>query len=218
MNIISIEGADGVGKSTIANLLYQKISENYPDFLTKLYHEPAYFTEEIYSTNINNLSNQKYLTLLFLISRKKLINNLVNNSQKDKENQILIFDRYIDSTVVYQVLLQRTIDFNNLIYIHKKLIFEENELPSLTFVLEADKQDIINRIQQKKGKKLFDGEIEKIELIQNLYKKLPLVFSDRIFFYFNTSKNSPNEIIDKMLRIIESKIVLPNRILKVTIF
>jgi len=197
MNIISIEGADGSGKSTISSILYNKLKSSGKN--VEKYHEPLFFTEEIYNTDI---SNSKYLFLLFLTSRKKLIQNI-----KSEKNKILIFDRYIDSTVVYQVLFEKVIDFNTFIHLHKEIIFEGKDLfPDITFILEANIDDLKKRIIQKNRSKLFDKS--NIEYIQDLYRKLPYLFSNRIFYFFNTSENSPEYVANQILKIINRKILI----------
>lgn len=204
MYIVSIEGVDGSGKTTVASLLFKELTKCFLDFVVELYHEPAFFTTEIYSTNIHN---SKYLTLLFLLSRRKLLQSI-----KKEKNKIIILDRYIDSTLVYQVLMQKVIDFRNFIYIHQKLIFDFSEFPDITFVLHANVKDIEKRIKEKQNHKLFDKE--NLQFIQDLYKKIAFIFSNRLFYFFDTSTTDANKIVEEMLKIIKTKIVIPYYISK----
>ncbi|MCS7243152.1 MAG: deoxynucleoside kinase [Candidatus Calescibacterium sp.] len=198
-SIISIEGADGTGKSTIADLLYHKMVNEFPYLNIEKYHEPMFFKDEIYNTNIND---SKYLFLLFLIARKKLI-KLIDNGQ----NKIVIMDRYIDSTFVYQALFQRVIDFDSLIYFHGQIVFENNSYlwPDITFILEADFEDIKKRIKKKNNSKLFDRL--QLDYIQSLYKILPIIFSNRIFYFFNTSCLTEEDVVQNMFDIVCRKIL-----------
>lgn len=205
MNIISIEGTDGTGKTTISKLLFQKLKENLSEKNIEIYKEPLFFKQEIFNTNIQNPS---YLLFLFLTSRTKLIQNLKIG------NKIIIMDRYIESTLVYQVLLQKIIDFETFLYLHQKIIFQNNNnfWPSLTFILEANTNDIKKRIKQKNNTKLFDNY--EIQTIQNLYKMIPHILSNRIFYFFNTSEKNPYTIVDEMIQIIKNKIIIPSTITK----
>ncbi|MCS7165379.1 MAG: deoxynucleoside kinase [Candidatus Calescibacterium sp.] len=196
-SIISIEGVDGSGKTTISNLLYQRISYSFPNLNIQKYHEPMFFNHEIYQTSIES---SRYLLLLFLTSRKKLIQQVNPN-----EGQLVIIDRYVDSTFVYQCLFQKAIDFETLMYLHEKIIFEDKLCywPDITFILEANSQDIKNRIKQKNNSKLFDNC--EIEHIMYLYRNLPLIFPNRVFYFFNTSNLSESKIVETMFEIIVKK-------------
>ncbi|MCS6956121.1 MAG: deoxynucleoside kinase [Candidatus Calescibacterium sp.] len=198
-SIVSIEGADGTGKSTIANLLYHKMVSEFSYLSVEKYHEPMFFEEEIYNSSIND---SKYLFLLFLVARKKLI-KLIDTRQ----NRIVIMDRYIDSTFVYQALFQRVVDFDSLVYFHQQIVFENNGYfwPDITFILEADLEDIKTRIKKKNNSKLFDGS--ELEYIQKLYKILPIIFSNRVFYFFNTSVLTKEDVVQNMFDIICKKIL-----------
>lgn len=198
MNIISFEGTEGVGKTTICNLLIKKINQQFGNSKkVQYYREPMFLREEIFS---NNIENYEYLLLLFLASRKKLLQQL------DPHSDLIIIDRYIDSTLIYQILLpyykknkQTTIDIKLFLDIQKKIIFENNSefLPTITFVLEADIEDL----KKRKIEKSFDNVDDQI--IQNLYKLLPYIYPNRIFHYFNTSRNSPEEITSKIMEVLQ---------------
>ncbi|MEN3015375.1 MAG: deoxynucleoside kinase [bacterium] len=203
MNILAIEGVDGSGKSTICQKLYERLSTLYPYLKIQKYSEPYFLKEYIYSTPIQQGT---HLLLLFLTSRKMLLSNILSNFQNQKPD-IILMDRYIDSTLVYQVLLQKAIDFETFTQIHQKIIFDNLDLyPSLTFILEADPEDIKERIRQKNHKKMFDTY--QPEQIMQLYRLLPLIIPDRLFFFFNTSRLSVDEVISKMIKIIVDKIIL----------
>jgi len=202
MNIISFEGPEGVGKTTISKALIEKISiekasiKKLENFSIEYYREPMFFREEIFA---NNIMNYEYLFLLFSVSRKKML------QQINKNANLIIIDRYIDSTLVYQFLLpfykkntSEHFDLSLFFKVNKELVFgnDENFFPLITFILEAEIDDLRKRNVQKSFDKVDD------KIIQDLYRLLPYIYPNRIFYYFNTSLQSKDEIVEKIMEVL----------------
>lgn len=105
--IIEIEGTNGAGKTTLSKMLYENLkSKGYP---VELVREPggSYKAEKIRELAVIDDGTSKLGELtgffLFMASRAQLI---FDKAEKDlADGKILIYDRYEDSTRVYQGIL-----------------------------------------------------------------------------------------------------------------
>lgn len=105
--IIEIEGTNGAGKTTLSKMLYKDLkSKGYP---VELVREPggSYKAEKIRELAVIDDGTSKLGELtgffLFMASRAQLI---FDKAEKDlADGKILIYDRYEDSTRVYQGIL-----------------------------------------------------------------------------------------------------------------
>lgn len=105
--IIEIEGTNGAGKTTLTKMLYKDLkSKGYP---VELVREPggSYKAEKIRELAVIDDGTSKLGELtgffLFMASRAQLI---FDKAEKDlADGKILIYDRYEDSTRVYQGIL-----------------------------------------------------------------------------------------------------------------
>ena len=101
---ITFEGIDGSGKSTQANFLKNQLQNDGYDVI--LLREPGgtIISEKIRDLVLNHrASSVSPLTeaLLIASSRYQLVNEIILPALK--KNTIVICDRYIDSTIAYQV-------------------------------------------------------------------------------------------------------------------
>ncbi|MBR3685556.1 MAG: dTMP kinase [Clostridia bacterium] len=132
---ITVEGCEGVGKSTQLRLL-------------KDYFEregiPAVFTREPGGTpvaeKIRGVLLDKNLTMaprieaeLFAVSRMEHINNLIKPSLE--EGKVVVCDRYIDSSLAYQGVA-RNLDIDNVYEINSYA--RDNCMPDLTIFIDMD--------------------------------------------------------------------------------
>lgn len=214
LDIIAFEGVDGVGKTTIMSVVYQKLLNYINDNNQKIlrYAEPSYFKELIEELKEDNIS----LLLLFLLSRRKLLQNIKKEIEREKKPILVLLDRYIDSTIVYQILYNK-LDLKTFLQFQDIIFFEnQNNYPLITFIFKAEINEIIKRIKLKTNKFLFDKdlEIKRIELIQDLYLKLPQIFANRVFYIIDTTNETIESISNKVFDIIKTKILINNIINK----
>ncbi len=214
LDIISFEGVDGVGKTTIMSAVYKKLLNYLKNNNQKIlsYHEPYYFKELLEELKEDNIS----LLLLFLLSRRKLLQNIKKEIEKEKKSTLVLLDRYIDSTIVYQILYNK-LDLKTFLQFQDIIFFEnQNNYPLITFIFKAEINEIIKRINLKSNKFLFDKdlEIKRLELIQDLYLKLPQIFANRVFYIIDTTNEPIESISNKVFNIIKTKILINNIINK----
>ncbi len=207
---ISFEGPEGSGKSTISNKIYEWLidliknkSINFSGVLKT--REPGgynnKFCEDIRKIILSDEYEISNLTeaLLFAASRSQHINDTIIPALE--KNEIVVCDRYIDSSYVYQGL-SSTLGIDKIITINE--IATSKLLPDLTLILMVDAKIGLNRI------KINNREINKIDLkpleyhkkIEKYYHDLKKYdFSNRIV-YIDANIDSIDTILDNCKEVI----------------
>ena len=145
---ISFEGNDGAGKSTQAQILKKKLSRM--GFTVCLFREPGGtdISEKIRDIILDNENyKMKSMTeaLLYAASRCQLVNEKILPALKS--GQIVICDRFVDSSLVYQGI-GRNLGIDT---IEKINSYATGGLrPDLTFFLHLDPDEGIKRKQEEK--------------------------------------------------------------------
>ena len=156
---ISFEGIEGSGKSYQIKRLYNNIKKKrLPVILTR---EPGgtRSAEKIRRLILNDYfdpdSEEKFDrytdTLLYLAARNEHIINKIKPAIVDKK--IIICDRFIDSTMAYQVY-GKGVNKNLVDLVHKYIL--GNIIPDLTFILKVDISVALRRLEKRKIKNRYD--------------------------------------------------------------
>ena len=161
---VSIEGFDGVGKTTQANLLNEYLKNE--GIKSILVREPggtsvAEKIREILITD-SELSPITEL-LLFESARSDLVNKLIR--EKLKNDFIVITDRYLDSTLAYQGY-GRNIDKSIINELNK--FSTDNLYPDITFLLDLNVEEANKRTKKRKDTSNKD-QILKFENEENIF-------------------------------------------------
>ena len=182
---IVFEGIEGTGKSyqikKLTNKLY-KLKYN-----VKNTREPggSHLSEKIRNLifdkkNINFDDVTDYYQML--ASRNEHIKTTIKNAIKKK--QILICDRFVDSTYAYQIVgkkIKKSVNEINKKYILGKL------KPDMTIVLKANMKTVFSRLKKRKNKNKFD------KLNESFYTKIQRTFikksNNKNYYLFDTSNN-----------------------------
>ncbi|WP_370930830.1 dTMP kinase [Bartonella sp. DGB1] len=194
---ISLEGGDGVGKSTIAKLLFEYFNENnYPCTLTR---EPGgtigaeAIRDFILQEKTHNYGKMAEI-LLFSAARIDHIEELIKPRLSDGE--IVICDRFTDSTLVYQS------DDN----ISETFIENINDIttdgivPDITFLLDIPAELAYERRKNRYGSK-DQFENQSLEIHENRrekYLNLAEKYNKRIYVIDATEET------DKILETIKA--------------
>ena len=194
---IAIEGIDGSGKTTIANLLYNELSKKYNKII--LMKEPydkdlsKKIKEIILKEHEKNLDYGYLLALLFTADRS--IKN-IDLKKYLNDGYIIISDRSIYSSFSYQILYEG-IDIEWLKCVSKYII-----KPDITFVLDIDPKIAMERINSR-GKSITSYEnIEFLKKVRENFLKLKEIFPEDNIIYINGEEKS-EDILNKILNIIE---------------
>ena len=150
--LIVIEGIDGAGKTTQAEILLEKLKEKGLD--TACYREPS---ESKWGRDIkrkaalpDSISPEEELDLFLKDRRENIEKNLKPGLD---EKKIIVLDRYYYSTIAYQGA--RGIDPEMLRRINEEFAVR----PDLVFILDVDAQKGLKRIENRKNKDmLFERE------------------------------------------------------------
>ncbi len=205
---IVFEGIEGSGKSYLSRKLYKKLlKKNIPTILTR---EPggtnrAESIRKIilndYFEKKNNDKFHKYTdTLLYLAARNEHVQNVIRPSLVKKK--VVICDRFIDSTIAYQVY-GKGVKLQFIKNIHKEIL---NKLkPDLTFVLKVNISTSSKRLKKRKTKNRYDNFSKKFyNRAQKAFIKIANK-NPRKYFIIDNSKND-NEIQNKIYNIVSKRL------------
>lgn len=173
--IIAIEGVDKVGKSFftlyLSAFLYQNKIKHF------CYSEPAFFKNRITKTK-----NEKERYLLINLSRFYLL-------QKIDIDNINIFDRYIFSTIAYQILTLKLDSLNNFIKFTENNVFcNQNFYPTLTVILYNPK---FKQRVLKDNWNIYNLKI--LEEVEKNYRLIPSFFPNLKFIEYFFEEETDKE-------------------------
>ena len=201
---IVFEGIEGTGKSFQINKLFNKLKK-YKIPIIKTREPGGSATAEKIRNLIFGKKNNQFDKLtdyyLMLASRNEHIKKTLITAKKKK--QIVICDRFTDSTYAYQVI-GKNID-KKLNEVNKKYILGSIK-PNLTIILKSTIKSVSQRIKKRKIKNKFD------KLDKNFYIKAQKTFikiakTRKNYFVFDSSAND-NLLEKKIFKIIKNKLGL----------
>ncbi len=201
---IVFEGVEGCGKSYQSQKLFKKLKQIKIDAI--LTREPGgtksselirnlilkdYFTKE------SKEKFDKYTdTLLYLAARNEHIINKIKPALLNKK--VVICDRFIDSTIAYQVFGKK-VDPNFINNIHKKIL--RNIKPNIVFVLKVSKNSSRKRLKKRRSKNRYDNFSQSFyNKVQNSFIKIAK--NKKNYFILESSTND-NSLEKKIFDIIK---------------
>ncbi len=206
---IVFEGIEGSGKSFQSKKLFNKLKKNKVDVL--LTREPggtksAELIRNLilkdYFTRDREEKFDKYTdTLLYLASRNEHIKNKIKPALQ--KNKVVICDRFIDSTIAYQVYGKK-VDIKFINNIHKKIL--QGVSPNIVFILKVSSISSKKRLKKRKSKNRYDN------FPQSFYKKAQKSFisiaKKRKNYYIFESSANDNSLENKIFNIIKRHLKL----------
>ena len=182
---IVFEGIEGCGKSYQSKKLFKKLKKN--NVSTILTREPggtktAELIRNLILKDYFNKSGKekfdKYTdTLLYLAARNEHVKTKILPALKKKK--VVICDRFVDSTIAYQVYGKK-INFKFINDIHKVILGQIK--PNLTFILKVSQKSAKERLKKRRSKNRYDN------FSQLFYNKAQKSF-------LKISKNKKNYIV-----------------------
>ena len=157
---IVFEGVEGCGKSFQSKKLFKNLKKKKINSI--LTREPggtksAELIRNLILKDYFNKNNKekfdKYTdTLLYLAARNEHVKNKIKPALKKK--QIIICDRFTDSTIAYQVY-GKNINIKFISNIHKFIL--NGIKPNLTFILKVSTKASRERLKKRKSKNRYDN-------------------------------------------------------------
>ena len=203
---VVFEGIEGSGKSYHCKKLYKKISRlGIKPILTK---EPGGSKttkniRKIILSGKKNKFNKITDLLLYLASRSEHVEKIIKPSIQKKK--IIICDRFIDSTIAYQVYGQK-INQNIVNNLHRVIL--GNLKPNLTFLMKVNVEKALMRIKKRKFINRYDKHSKNFYMkAQKAYLNLAKKNKNR-YFILDTSKSiqfNENRIYDIFLKRIKNE-------------
>lgn len=193
---VVFEGIEGSGKSYQSNKLNHNLKKK--GLKIVLTREPggcssAEAIRNLILTGKTNKFTKRTDTLLYLASRNEHFEKKINPAIKNKE--IILCDRFVDSTIAYQVHGGGE-NKSFVQYIHKYIL--GNFKPDLTFVLTVNINKAFERIKKRKYKNRYDKLSKKFyDRAQKAFIKIAKSNKSRYKIFDNS--NDTNEVEKKIL-------------------
>ena len=205
---ITFEGIEGSGKSYQSKKLYKNIKKrNIPVILTR---EPGgtgsaeiirkVILKDYFHPDSKEKFNKYTDTLLYLAARNEHVENKIRPSILKKK--IVICDRFIDSTLAYQVY-GKGVNKNFVDNIHRYILRDIK--PDLTFVLKVNLSKALARLKKRKKKNRYDKFSRNFYVkVQNAFIKIAKKNKRRYFILDNSkdSKKTETVILKKLINVL----------------
>ena len=196
---ITFEGIEGCGKTYQSLKLYKKLKKRkIPTILTR---EPggtisaekirAVILDDYFHPDSKEKFDKYTDTLLYLASRNEHIKNKIKPAIQ--ENKVVICDRFIDSTMAYQVYGKK-VDKSLVNFIHNKIL--KKIKPDLTFILKVNLNKAMKRIKRRKNNNRYDRfPVSFYKKVQNSFLKIGRSNKKRYIILDNSKDNNDIEMI-----------------------
>ena len=191
---IVFEGVEGCGKSYQSKKLLNNLKKKKIDSL--LTREPGgtksaelirnLILKDYFSKGTNEKFDKYTDTLLYLAARNEHIKNKIKPALFKKK--IVICDRFVDSTLAYQVYGKK-VNINFINNIHKFIL--GGIKPNITFILKVSAKTSKNRLNKRRTKNRYDN------FAQSFYTKAQNSFiqiskNKKNYFVLDSSHNDSN--------------------------
>ena len=201
---IVFEGVEGCGKSYQSKKLYNRLKKKKIDVI--LTREPGGTKS---SELIRNLILKDYFikdskekfdkytdTLLYLAARNEHIKNKIKPALLKKN--VVICDRFIDSTIAYQVYGKK-VDIKFIDNIHKKIL--RGIKPNIVFILKTSVISSRKRLIKRKTKNRYDNFSQ--SFYNNAQKSFIKIAKNKKNYFILDSSANDNSLENKIFNIIK---------------
>ncbi|CAM3783295.1 dTMP kinase [Cytobacillus oceanisediminis] len=179
---ITVEGPEGAGKTTIINMLANRLeAEGFQVLQTR---EPGgiEIAEQIRGVILdknNTKMDPRTEALLYAAARRQHLVEKVKPALE--KGYVLLCDRFIDSSLAYQGYA-RGLGIEEVFSINSFAI--EGMMPKLTLYFDIEPEAGLERINQHKGREVNRLDLEKLDFhhkVREGYLKLMELYPDRIY-------------------------------------
>ena len=203
---VTFEGIEGSGKSYLSQKLFKRLKKkNISVILTR---EPGgtkvaekirkVILEDYFHPDSKEKFNKYTDTLLYLAARNEHIENKIRPAIFKKK--IIICDRFIDSTLAYQVY-GKGVNKKLVDSVHKYILGDIK--PDLTFILTVNITKALQRLNKRKKKNRYDKFSKNFYIkVQNAFIKIAKKNKKRYFILDNSTDSQDIEkiILNKFMK------------------
>lgn len=180
--LISIEGPDGAGKTSVLEALLPRLKEVYPgQVITTREPGGVAIAEQIREVILdvdNTAMDAKTELLLYIAARRQhLVEKVLPELEK---GNIVIMDRFIDSSVAYQGA-GRGLDQTEITWLNTYAT--DGHKPDVTLLFDVDSETGLKRIAANGEREVNRLDLEKLDMHQRVrkgYLDLAMVEPERI--------------------------------------
>ena len=200
---IVFEGVEGCGKSYQSKKLFKKLKKK--KISSILTREPGgtksselirkLILKDYYNKSKGEKFDKYTDTLLYLAARNEHVKTKIQPALQKKK--IVICDRFVDSTIAYQVFGKK-VDYKFINNIHKIIL--QGLKPNITFILKVSPTSSKKRLLKRKSKNRYDN------FPQSFYNKaqnsfIKIAKNKKNYFILNSSNND-NLLEKKIYKIV----------------
>jgi len=209
--LITFEGGEGAGKTSLINRLEKELSSKGLELVRTREPGGSPLSEHIrfwlLNLDFNIKVGKQAELLLFLAARAQHLEELIVPAIELKK--IVLCDRFNDSTIVYQGLA-RGLGFEKTAGLCA--LVSDGLEPDLTFFLDVDPELGLNRTKRMRKENAKDGETDRIEsegfafhrLVQQGFQRLAKENPERI--YTLDANKSEDEVYNEALKVLLTKL------------
>ncbi len=200
---VTFEGPDGSGKTTISNLVHEKLQLlGYDSLYTR---EPGGIgisediRDIILDTKNTNMDIRTEALLYAASRRQHLVEKIIPALESGK---IVVCDRFVDSSLAYQGFA-RNIGVKKVLDINEFAI--EGHHPDMTIFLDISAEEGLNRIKGRNYKDRLD--LESVDFHNKVYEGYQLVlkkYEERMRII--NAEKTIEEIVDEAIEIIVAEL------------
>ena len=205
---VTFEGIEGSDKSYLSNKLFKSIKKRKIPVIHTREPGGTKGAEEIrkvilkdYFNSDVNIKFDKYTdTLLYLAARNEHVLNKIKPAIA--KGKIIVCDRFIDSTLAYQVY-GKGVNKKLIDTVHKYIL--GNLKPDLTFVLKVNITKAMKRLNKRKIKNRYDKFSRSFYIkAQNAFLRIAKKNKKRYFIFDNSndSKDIEKLILNRFIKVL----------------
>lgn len=205
--LITIEGADGTGKSTVIDAIRKYFENRGIEILTSREPGGVRISEAIRDLLLTSSyaeMDSRTEALLFAAARRQHFVEKILPALH--ENRVMVLDRFLDSSIAYQGYA-RGIGAENVEKINDFAL--EGYRPDLTLLLDMDVDAALDRIAKNPNREVNKLDREKREFhlkVREGYLKIAVSPGNRDRICLVDASKSPAEVARQVFRILDEKI------------
>lgn len=206
---ITFEGGEGSGKTTIIEKVCEYLESLGEDYI--LTREPGgtNISEQIRNVILDRKNTEMDgLTEAYLYAASRNQHIVEKVAPALKENKIVMSDRFVDSSVVYQGYV-RGFGMNEIFELNRRALYHDNHLytPDLTIYFDVDPVIGLSRISSNKNREVNRLDLEKMDFHQKVREGY-LTWANQNPDYIKVvdASKSIEEVTNDVIQLIDAKL------------